>query len=565
MAVVTNSGSNTDPSGFDVYEKNTSTERDIVDELVKDFQQLKNDRGILNNHLTEIAERILPDDKFLFYDQISDFNKGDKRNQELYDSTGLVALERFSAIVDSLLTPRNSFWHQLRPSDKTLQKNKQVRDYFQDVNEILFEERYAPKANFSSQNQRQFVSLGAYGTGAMYIDDLYGTPGLRYKNCHLSEIYLQQNHQENVDRVCRYFTLTAREAIKLFGDALPKEIIEQEKTNSDKRYQFLHWVVPREDRDPFRKDFKGMPWASYYISYNAEKKLLREGGYSSFPYAVSRYRQVTREAYGRSIAMNVLPAIKTLNEQKKTMLKQGHLTVDPIILANDDGVVDLYSGLPGDIIPGGVSKDGRALIQPMPVGRVDIGKDFMKTEADLINDSFLITLFQILVETPEMTATEVLERTREKGILLAPTLGRQQTEYLGPMIERELDILARQGRLPPQPLILQQAQGDYKIIYDSPLTRTQKAEWAAGAMRTVEQLLNVAQVTGNPGLLDYINWDIAAPQLAEINGTPSTWLNTPDVVEAKRQARAQQAQQQQQVEAMPAAAGMMKQLNSSNA
>ena len=228
------------------------------------------------------------------------------------------------------------------------------------------------------------------------------------------------------------------------------------------------------------------------------------------------------------------------------------------MLAADDGVLDIYDGIPGSMIPGGVSKDGRMLVQPMPVGRVDIGNDMLEQEKMLINDSFLVTLFQILVETPEMTATEVLERTREKGILLAPTIGRQQSEYLGPMIEREIDILSRQGRLPEQPRILQEAKGEFKIIYDSPMTRTQKAEWASGAMRTVQQLMAVAEATQDPSVLDYINWDIAAPQVAEIYGTPTTWLNGPDVIKQKRMARAQIQQQQQMIEAAPAAAGLAK-------
>jgi hypothetical protein len=538
-------------------EKQSSAEDGIVEELVKDFEQLNNAKGNLNSHCTEIAERLLPDDKNLFDSYGSNYTQGEKRNQEVYDSTGIVALERFSAIVDSLLTPRNGFWHNLKTTNKILERNKAVQDYFQEVNEILFEERYAPAANFTSQNQRQYMSLGAYGTGSMFIDDLFGSPGLRYKNIHLSELLLQQNHQGVVDRVCRVFTLTAREAIKMFGDSLPKEILAQEKVNSEKPYTFLHWVLPRTDRDPFRKDFKGMEYASYYISICGQK-LLSESGYSTFPYATSRYRQATGEAYGRSIAMNVLPAIKTLNEQKKTLLKQGHLATDPIILSNDDGILDIYDGTPGSMIPGGVSKDGRMLVQPMPVGRVDIGKELMDDERALINDSFLVTLFQILVETPEMTATEVLERTREKGILLAPTIGRQQSEYLGPMIEREIDILSRQGRLPPMPRILQEAKGEFKIIYDSPLTRTQKAEWAAGAMRTVQQLMAVAEATQDPSLLDYINWDVAAPQMADIYGTPATWLNGQDAIMAKRQSRAQAQQQQQMVEAAPAAAGLMK-------
>ena len=558
MAIVTNAGTKKNPAGFDVYNDNTSSNGDAVNDLIRDFKYLQGRRGTLDAHCTEIAERILPDDKELFTSYgTSNNTQGNKRNQEVYDSTGIIALERFAAIVDSLLTPRNSFWHQLKTNNKILERNKSVRDYFQDVNDILFEERYAPNANFTSQNQRQYMSLGAYGTGSMFVDDLFGSPGLRYRNVHLSELFLQQNHQGIVDRVCRYFSLSAREAIKLFGNTLPDNIIAQEKIDPEKQYDFLHWVVPRTDRDPFRKDFRGMPFASYYISLEGGK-LLAEGGYTTFPYATSRYRQATGEAYGRSIAMNVLPSIKTLNEQKKTLLKQGHLATDPIVLAHDDGIIDLFDGTPGSLIPGGVSKDGRMLVQPFPVGRVDIGKDFMEAEKALINDSFLVTLFQILVDTPQMTATEVLERTREKGILLAPTIGRQQSEYLGPMIEREIDILSRQGRLPPQPRILLEAEGEFKIIYDSPLTRSQKAEWAAGAMRTVEQLLNVANVMQDPSLLDYINWDVAAPQLADINGTPSSWINDAETIQLKRQQRAQAQQQQQTLDAMPAAAGIAK-------
>lgn len=555
--LVVNSGKNINPAGFDVYNKSLSNSEGTVTELIRDFKHLQAKKSNLNSHCSEIAERILPDDKNLFNQYGANNTQGDKRNQEIYDSTGIIALERFAAIVDSLLTPRNSFWHQLKTNNKILERNKGVRDYFQEVNEILFDERYSPGANFTSQNQRQYMSLGAYGTGSMFVDDLFGVPGLRYLNVHLSQLLLQQNHQGVVDRVCRFFQLTCREAIKLFGNNLPEQIVKQEAIDPEKQYDFLHWVLPRTDRDPFRKDFRGMPFASYYISIEGAK-LLGEGGYSTFPYATSRYRQATNEAYGRSIAMNVLPAIKTLNEQKKTLLKQGHLATDPIVLAHDDGIIDLYDGIPGSLIPGGVSKDGRLLVQPMPVGNVNIGKDMMDDERALINDSFLVTLFQILVETPEMTATEVLERTREKGILLAPTIGRQQSEYLGPMIEREIDILSRQGRLPPQPRILQEAEGDFKIIYDSPLTRSQKAEWAAGAMRTVEQLLNVANVMQDPSLLDYINWDVAAPQLADINGTPSTWINGADVIQAKRQARAEARAQQQENEQLPAIAGMAK-------
>ena len=78
-----------------------------------------------------------------------------------------------------------------------------------------------------------------------------------------------------------------------------------------------------------------------------------------------------------------------------------------------------------------------------------------------------------------MTATEVIERTTEKGILLAPTVGRQQSEYLGPLIERELDLLAQMRLLDPMPPQLRErAPRIYETVYTSPLSRAARAQEA---------------------------------------------------------------------------------------
>jgi hypothetical protein len=245
--------------------------------------------------------------------------------------------------------------------------------------------------------------------------------------------------------------------------------------------------------------------------------------------------------------MDVLPSIKTLNEQKKTVLKQGHRIVDPILLAHDDGVLDSFSMKPGSVNMGGVSPDGRPLVHALPTGNLAVGLDMMNEERNLINDAFLVTLFQILVETPQMTATEVIERTNEKSILLAPTIGRQQSEYLGPLIEREVDILARQGLLPPMPQALIEAKGEYAIEYDSPLSRAQRSQEASGLMRTVESALNIVNVTQNPEPLDHFNWDVIIPEVADI-----------EEVQSIREGRAQEAEDQKMIQGAPAAAAMMK-------
>jgi len=288
---------------------------------------------------------------------------------------------------------------------------------------------------------------------------------------------------------------------------------------------------------------------------------LSQGGFDTFPYQISRYVTGPGEKYGRSPAMLVLPSIKVLNEQKKTLLTQGHRAVAPVLLSHDDGILDTFSMAPGSMNPGGVTAEGRPLVHALPVGNLAAGQELMDMERQVINDGFLVSLFQILVDTPTMTATEVLERAREKGALLSPTMGRQQSEMLGPMIEREVDVLLKQGLLPPMPDVLIEAQGEFEVEYDSPLSRSQRAEEASGWLRTLEAAIAYANTTQDLSVLDQFDADVIYRQLAEINAVPASWMRDSAAVQQLRETRAQQQQMQQMIEAAPAAAGVMKALN----
>ena len=256
--------------------------------------------------------------------------------------------------------------------------------------------------------------------------------------------------------------------------------------------------------------------------------------------------------------MMVLPALKTLNAQKATFLKQGHRAADPVLLTADDGIIDM-SLRPGALNKGGVTADGKPLVHVLPTGNIQTNEKMMDREIALINDGFLVSLFQILLDKGgSMTATEVVERTNEKGILLAPTVGRQQSEYLGPMIDRELALMAQMRLLPPMPPILREAQGDYHVAYTSPLSRAQRAQEVAGYARTIETVLTLVNATQDPSLLDPFDFDTSIPDIAEIQAVPESWMANPDKIAAKRQARAQQQERQAQIQEAPAKAAMMK-------
>jgi hypothetical protein len=529
----------------------------IAGEIAEEFEQLASQRGDLDSHCQEIAERVIPAHRNQFNSRGMNTTKGEKRNTEVYDATAGVALGRFSSILDSLLTPRNQTWHRVISSNPDLNKSKDVRGYFDTVTQILFRHRYSPLANFASQNQQNYSSLGAYGNGCVFIDKLRGkTRGLRYKNIHFAQTYFMEDHQGMVDGVIRHYPMTARQAIQKWGvDALPSSIAKC--TDKQQEFFFLHCVKPRQDYDPERLDARGKPFMSRHVCLDGKKLVGPDEGYESFPYAISRYLQTPGEVYGRSPAMEVLPAIKTLNAQKKTLLKQGQRAADPILLMNDDGMLNAFSMMPGAKNPGAVNADGRPLVHTLPVGNVNLNKDMMDEERAIINDVFLVTIFQIMVESPQMTATEVIERTREKGILLAPTIGRQQSEYLGPLINRELDLLGQMGLLPPFPMALREAKGEYELLYDSPLSRAARAEEVSGLNRSLQTVLEMVKFSGNAEPLDHYDWDSIIPELNDIHGVPSRWMRGPEQIEQIRGARAKAQQEAAAAQAAPGAAGLI--------
>ncbi|RJO61600.1 MAG: phage head-tail adapter protein [Dehalococcoidia bacterium] len=524
-------------------------------QIIKRYERLKSDRGTLESHWQEIAERVMPNFSGAF--DGSDDTKGDKRTSKMFDATASHGLERFAAAMESMLTPRNSKWHRLTPSDPVLAKSRNVSLWFEEVTRLLFAMRYSPRANFASQMHEKYMSLGAFGTAGMFVDERAGG-GIRYHTLNLARVFFAENHDGIVDTMFRTLEYTARQAVQRWGkDRLPPAIVSAFEKDPDKPFKFLHAVMPREDVQHGRMDYKGMPFASYYVALDTQS-VVSEGGYHAFPVPISRYVTGPGEVYGRSPAMLALPAIKTLNEQKKTLLKQGHRAVDPVLLLADDGVISTFNMRPGALNHGAMTAEGKRLVDILPTGNVAVGHQMMEMERQDINEAFLVTLFQILVDTPQMTATEVLERAREKGALLSPTMGRQQSESLGPLIERELDIMARQGLLPEMPPELVEAQGEYTIEYDSPLSRAQKAEEAAGMFRAMEFATAYATQTGDPSAFDHIDVDIAMPEIMTINAVPERWKRSAESIQALREQRAQTQQTQQMIEAAPAVSSVIK-------
>lgn len=401
---------------------------DIADYILKRQAALAENRGSWEEMWQEAAEYVLPRRA----DFLNPQAPGSRRGQRIYDSTAPLALERFAAALESVLTPRNQKWHQLRCSEKCADSALANR-YLDEVNRRLFAIRYSPKANFANQLHEVYLSLGAFGTGGVFIDHLPGR-GLSYRALHLADLFLAEDYGGRVDTVFRRFELTARQALAEFGEAdLPADMVRAAENPRDmeRAFTFIHAVMPREDLDRRRADFKGMPFASFYVALDS-RTLIREGGYHSFPYAISRYVTAPREIYGRSPAIMALPDIKQVNEMERTLMKAGQKAVDPPLLLTDDDVLSPFSLRPGALNYGGLGDDGRQKVLPLNAGaNMPLGFEMLEQKRKVINDAFLVSLFMVLVDSPAITATEALIRSQEKGALLARPWGVSKVSFWG--------------------------------------------------------------------------------------------------------------------------------------
>jgi hypothetical protein len=540
---------------------NDEHQQSIVDDCKRRFAAKQTMRNVFAQQWEEVAELVLPTSRNTFYYGSYNF-PGQKKTDRQVDASAMMALERFAAIMDSLLTPRNMMWHSLESDNPYLNKQRGVRKYYEEATRILFKHRYHPRANFSAQNQNQYQGLGAFGTSSVFVDKYEGVDrgkGLRYKHLPLGETFLSENHQGLIDSMDRWFRLTPMQAIKQFPDRVPEAIEAAAKQNSQMPFEFLHCICPRDDYDEERWDERGKLYASYYICLTTGH-FLREGGYSTFPIPTSRYVQTPGEVYGRGPAMLVLPAIKTLNSEKRDYLIAGHMTARPPLLTKDDGIVD-FSFRSGALNKGGLDDEGRELVKPLAgAGNLQVTKEMMDEERSLIDGAFLVDLFKLLLNSdPKVfTATQVTEMIAQRGVLIAPTVGRQQSEYLGPLIERELDVLAMQNLLPPMPPVMREAQGEYHVVYTSPLARDMRAQEVAGGQRTIAMAIEIANATGDPSVFDRFDLDKMIDDSADIQGMPASWTVDDDAMNAKRKARADAQERQMQNQEKPADAAVLK-------
>ena len=506
---------------------------DLTKGLLSRYEKLEGQRQNWETHWQEVADYMQPRKA----DVTKQRARGDKRMEQVFDSSPIQAVELLAASLHGMLTNPSTPWFTLRFKDEEIENEDEAKLWLEASTDAMY--TAFNRSNFQQEIFELYHDLITFGTAAMFIeeddDDI-----IKFSTRHINEVFIAENDKGRIDTIYRRFKISARAAMQKFGEAVSSDVQSAFKKDPYKEVEILHAVYPRTDFNPNKKDKKNMPFESVYIEFKNGNELS-VSGFREFPFVVPRYLKASNEIYGRSPAMTALPDVKMLNEMCKTTIKAAQKQVDPPLLVPDDGFL-----LPVRTVPGGLNfyRSGtRDRIEPLNIGANNpLGLNMEQQRRDSIRAVFYVNQL-MMQDGPQMTATEVIQRNEEKMRLLGPVLGRLQSELLKPLIDRVFAILLRNNMLPAAPEFL--SGRDIEIEYVSPLAKAQKSTELQSIMRAVEILGSLANVAP---VFDYINFDNLVKHLADIVGVPQKILKTQSQVNAEREQAQQQQQEMQQMQ-----------------
>jgi len=465
-----------------------------------------------------------------------------QRSTKIYDVTAQNAIDRLASGMEAIVTPQSEYWHGLDMTDfSTLigKRTDEEKGWLENQRNLMFAVRYDADSGFVPAWQTALRRVIAFGNAFIWTEESFDDDAMvKYQYMPLRESYIAVDAQDIVTTWYRFYDYTASQAVDKFKTGLPESIQKaaQSPVDKDRPFKFLHCVQKSSDYSDGRSPFK---FKSLHIAYE-DRKIVGTKGFYEFPIIDFRWLPETGKTYGEGPVMRVLAEIQSANLLAKNELLASEQSVRPPMLVANAGVMNRPNTNPGAINYGGMTPQGQELIKPLFTGqRLDFATMILEAKKNAIRESLYLNLFQLLVQNPQMSATEALIRANEKAELLGPAGSRLQGG-LSRMISRELGILVRRGLWdadsayrPPR-----SARGRVTVQHTSPLDRLRRAKEGEGIARMLEIVAPLAQI--DPAVVDNFDPDAMVRELRDILGAPVRVLRDPTVVAQRRQQRAEQ-------------------------
>lgn len=483
--------------------------------LIRRYERAKQVRSHWESHWQDCYDFALPRRDGALTAQ----PQGEKKNQTLFDGTAPDAVEQLAAALLAEMTPTWTRWMNFVPGAEIDDDAK--ADVAGDLDQLSRTvQGHFDRSNFQIEIHQSFLDLVTIGTACLLFEEMPvgEATAFKFTAIPIGEIVLAEGPSGRLDTVYRRCEMTESQLAQRFPKSdLPERYRLIGGDHDEQRFAILEAVVPDE-----RNRYRYIALALDDETAQGEPAVLSEGVYDRSPFIAFRWLKAPGESYGRSPVMKVLPDIKTANKVVELMLKNASIAVTGIWQADDDGVLNpaAIRLVPGTIIPKAVGSQG---LQPLqPANDFTLSETLLQGLRERIRHGLLVDQLQ-LAGSPQMTATEVMERTSAMTRMLGATFGRLQAELVQPLAQRALAVLVRRGEAPPMAL-------DGRLVelqMTAPLARRQRMEKAAPLL----QWLNLAGSAG-PAAMGAIDMAQASRWLAEAMSVPPDLFADPNAAAA---------------------------------
>lgn len=470
----------------------------------------------------------------------------------VFDNTIASAEDRLTAGLESLITPQSEKWHGLTTEEYNDEETQEEKEWAEGLRDYLFSLRYSASSNFVPAIQGIYSNVVRFGPAYLYAEEGFGSTYLRYSSIPVNEGYIARNRWGDVDVFHRRYARSIREIAQLVGyDKLPASLKDRanDPVKCLEKLTIIQGVQPREERRMYdlagERIYLDSPYVSYHVLEGEENAMLMEKPFQSFPVSTFDWKRYEGETYSMGPMVRALVTVREVNAVRRTGLRALQQITDPALAHSPD--LDFVPTLnPGESYPGLMNEQGNMLIAPISTGQnPSYAFEYANARAEEIKDMMYVNLFQVLINNPQMTATEALIRQEEKGALLGPA-GAVIQRGLSTNLDRELTILEAKGIyeegsrfVPPDSL----AGKDVRPTFTSPLDILRKSAEARDAMQVLTTASQMAQM--DPTVMDNIDSDEALRIIQSAGRAPQRIFRRNEEVEQIRKSR-QEAQQAQQ-------------------
>ena len=526
-------------------------ERQRIDLMVS---QLKIVRATHESHWTDCGAMVQPRRARFFAE---DANKGDRRNQDIIDSSATFASRTQSAGMMSGVTSPARPWFRLSTPDPSLAEIAAVKEWLHLVTTRMI--TVFVRSNLYRALPTLYTEMGVFATAAMSVEE-DDEDVIRCTSFPVGSYWVGNDAKGRVRVFARNLMMTVRQILEKFCEPEEREgkrVYDLSKLSMSTRGmvdselleqegEIWHVVYPNPDYHRVRRDGKHKQFRSVYFETGSvrdgEGAFLRIEGFDEFPVLVPRWETTGEDAYGTNCpAMTALGDIKQLQRGEKRGLQALEKMVNPPMQGPTELKTSRPSILPGEITYHG---DRGANSGLRPVHEVSLSvKELEEKQAQVrlrISRAFYEDLFLMLANTDrrQITAREIEERHEEKLLALGPVLEQLNQDLLDPLIDRTFAIMLRRGLIPPPP---EELQGQtLKVEYISIMAQAQRMIGIAGLERMVGYVTALAQY--RPDVLDKVDLDQSIDEMGEMTGV-SPRIIVPD--EEVVRIRAQRAQEEQ--------------------